>query len=275
MVEVARILRRFPLLCAGLLVLGCGPNGPVQSTTQIQQPPGASTGQAPVKDDKPDFVFDVPTWRDEWKNDREAAKKKYTGKIVELTGEVIYVMVAFEGSLAGRDLRSGPGGWVNLKNPNGSPVTCTTTDPQPWLTVSEGSKIRIRGRAGKANDEDLVDCVIVEAGPSSALAVTVEEITAAVAADLGAAEKKYDKKYAHITGEVTEVVKDKDGTVKLKLKGASGVGAYATLGVPAAHRAGTIQVGQTIRLFSEVLLPTNAKGEVSLSGGVVTRDPGK
>jgi hypothetical protein len=272
----ARVGWQAALLALGLSAVGCTPGGQAPPTGPANQPPGASP-QAPASlgDVKPDFVFDAPAWREEWKKDRAAARKKYTGKVVELTGEVIFVSVQFEGT-AVSGLKSGPGGWVNLKGAQeGFPVMCITTDPQPWLTVAAGSRARIRGRAGKAEmiETELVDCVIVEAGPSPALTATVEQVTRDVAADREAAKKKYAGKYVHAAGEVTEVVKDKDGTVRLKLKGASGVDVEALLGAPAAHRAGDIAVGQKIKLFGEVTVPSDPKDGVSLGGCVVTRGP--
>src|SRR5262245_30897758 len=193
MARDARTRRRFVLLVVGLCAAGCGQRAPVPTDGPGKPSPDAPPTPAVASLEKPDFTLDAAAWREEWKKDRTAAKKKYTGKVVELTGEVVFVMVQFEGSIAGGDLRSGPGGWVNLKGAQeGFPVQCITTDPQPWLTVSEGSKVRVRGRAGKVDAEELVDCIIVEAGPNPALTATVEQITRDVAADSAAAKEKYD-----------------------------------------------------------------------------------
>src|SRR5262245_47318053 len=150
---------RLAALAGGLVALaGCGGTRPADAT------PAAPPAAPPAADAKPDFVFDTAAWREEWRKDRDAAKEKYAGKVNELTGEVVFVHVEWDGLM-----KSGRGGMVNLKDEKIGPVTCITTDPQPWLTAAAGSKVRIRGRSGIRDGEELADCVIVEAGPSPAL----------------------------------------------------------------------------------------------------------
>jgi len=263
-----RTALRVAVLVAALVPAGCGRKAPTPTTAADRAPPAAPPGTAIAADAKPDFTFDAETWHTEWKKDRDAAKKKYAGKLIELAGEVSFVHVEWDG------LDSGPGGMVNLKDEKIGPVTCITTDPQPWLMVSQGSKVRILGRSGKRDAEELADCRIVEAGPNPALTVTAEEIASAVAADRDDAAKKYDKKCAHITGTVGEVVKDKDGTAKLKLK-TTGVEVNAGMGRPTLHRSGPIEAGQPIKLFAEIWIPADSKGEVTLIWCVVTRELAK
>jgi hypothetical protein len=254
----------------GLIQVGCGwndripPTGPTGPSLPAAIPTSPTTIEA-----KPDFVFETVPWHEEWTKDRDAAKVKYVGKLIELTGEVVFVHLEWDG------LNAGPGGMVNLKDEKRGAVTCITTDPQPWLTVSEGSTVRLRGRSGKRDGEELADCSIVEAGPNPAITATAEEIAKAVAADLDAADQKYNKKFAHVSGTVSEVLKDTDGTVSLMLKGAGEVEVRALMGRPAVHRAGPIKAGQVIALFCEVLIPVDPKLGVSLSQCVVNREPAK
>src|SRR5262245_15526000 len=253
----------WPLLALG--VAGCGPKPAAPSGSSTGSP--SSTTTSPLTEEKAEFTFEAPAWHDEWKKDRSAALAKYKGKIVEVSGDVTYVF--FE---AANGLRSGPGGWVNLKGLSEIlPVYCFTTDPQPWLRVSKGSRARIRGRAGMVDTNELVECAIVEAGPSPALNVTAEDLAKAVAADRKLAAAKYDQKFVHATGEVAEALPGPGGTMKLRLKtGGEPVDAY--LGTHAAKRAGAVKDGQTVNLFGQVQVVAGTGGVLTITDSVITRE---
>lgn len=150
----------------------------------------------------PAFTLSASDWMAEWKKDEAEARKKYQGKVTELTGEVRdfgddpygnvgYLFLKVEGNLLG--------------------VRCAALDKAPWLKVGPGCTVKVRGtppQFGLAGD--LFECTIVESSPQTALPVTAAELAQAFADDAKAAKEKYADKPLLITGEVASTEPEPD-----------------------------------------------------------------
>jgi hypothetical protein len=156
--------------------------------------------QKPVDVSKPvDLQVAPAVWVADWEK-ADAARAKYAGKIIEISGEVADVSADPYGSV----------GYVYLKtDAKGKTATCCTADTYPWAKVSPGSKVKVRGTwtPDYSRNGNLSQCVIVEAGPNPALTVSAEQLGKECTADRSAAVAKYNEKYAFVEGEVTKVGK--------------------------------------------------------------------
>lgn len=75
-------------------------------------------------------------WHEEWKKDSGAAKKKYEGKVIELTGEIDSVGADPYGDI----------GYVYLKTPGGLGIRCGLEDKALWFKVGPDCKVKVRGK---------------------------------------------------------------------------------------------------------------------------------
>jgi hypothetical protein len=148
---------------------------------------------------EPHVRLDAADWYAECKKDRDAIRK-YRNKVIELTGTVASIRDSF-----GRVtvcLLAAPDGSVE--------VQCFTTDLRPWLKVAPGSKIKVRGKIPDISlVGDLGSVVIVEAGPSPATSVTAAQVARDFLADRKAAVAKYNQKWVHLEGEITQAKADR------------------------------------------------------------------
>src|SRR5882724_5417045 len=185
---------------------------------------------------KADIVVTPAEWRADFKKNAAAAKAKYKGKVVEMSGTV---------DSARPDPFGNPVGFIDLEvanDPFGS-VRCVLADKKPWLKVSPGSKVKVRGKSSDVVSGDLNPCEIVEAGPNPGVVITAAELTKQFGADRQATKKKYDEKWAYIKGEVSAVTKPQGCAVLLTLKGAGDITVTCCFGE--AYKRGTeiVKVG--------------------------------
>src|SRR5262249_34234728 len=141
------------------------------------QPPAGEPkkGAGPAGLGKPDLVVTPAEWRAEFKKDSTAAKAKYRGKVIEMSGTL-------EG------VRPDPFGtqfaFIEFDVANDfAGVRCVLTDPRPWRKVGPGSKVKVRGKSSEIHAGDLNPCEIVEAGPNTSVIITAAQLAKEFAAD--------------------------------------------------------------------------------------------
>jgi hypothetical protein len=153
-----RVIRGLILFCV-LSLAGCGKQAPptvspvaVAPTTAYKSmfPPSSSRPKAEPNPatDKPDFVLSAQEFYDDYVRRGPDAKKKYGGKVVELTGTVKRTNTNTSGqSLVYLEAGSDPFGVMCLMKEAGS--------------VSAGQAVKIRGFWPKdARTAGLADCVL-------------------------------------------------------------------------------------------------------------------
>jgi hypothetical protein len=159
----------------------------------------------------PEVTVTPAEWHAEFKKDSKAATAKYKGKVVELAGEVSTVSGDPYDNV----------GYVFLKVPGDIlGVRCATRDKKPWVKVSPGSQVKVRGRiSGTYSTGDLDPAEITEAGPNPGVVISAQQLAKEFAADRKAAREKYDNKSAYVDGEITEKGSSQYCGIQLKLKG--------------------------------------------------------
>src|SRR6516162_6619819 len=142
------------LLCsAGFLGVGC------QSKTTNSSGGGTNepTTTKPEPLGKPDVTLDAVAWKKEFEKGQQAAEQKYKDKVIELSGVVSMIS----------DDPFDTVGYVHLDVPKDIlGVRCVTTDKKPWLTLSVGSKVKIKGKSSPGGlPGDLLGAEISDPGP--------------------------------------------------------------------------------------------------------------
>jgi hypothetical protein len=189
---------------------------------------------------KADLTVTPAEWHAAFKKDSEAAKAKYKDKVVEMAGTVRSV---------GPD-PYGEVGYVYLDVPKELlGVRCVLADKKPWLKVSPGSKVTVKGRSSDRIGGDLYPCEIVEAGKDPAVVITAQELAKQFAADRKEARKKYDDKWAHVKGEVAEKI---DAKVALKLKGQGDISVLCYFPQPYKKSLEAVKTGSQVDLFGQL-----------------------
>jgi hypothetical protein len=259
------------LVAAVLVALGCGrqaspPPAQVEvektvaaSPPKIETPPKPSGAEEqsppsyvelklpPLQSDKdralPKEVVAVvaESLRQELDKDRAATVKKYQSVTVELSGVVRTV-----GS-------RGPETFVTLETGPGLGLMCVFADEkQPWAKVSRGQKVKLRGLWPMTLAQDgLVQCTIVERGPSTTDEMSAETLAERFAKDKDDVRKKYAEKPLVVMGVVSDMRRNDLGAVRVFLKGAEAI--RVDCGFDAADRAEaeSVRMGQRVLLIGE------------------------
>jgi hypothetical protein len=261
--RVYRLVVISALVARALSSSGDCARGQGEGATKDKQPDLATA--------KPDFAMDTDSWQAEWQKDREAARKKYGGKIVELSGVVE----------SPRDDPYGEVGYIYLKvKAPGGIQRCTLDDRAPWLRVGPECTIKIRGIVVSKGgiDGDIHDCVIVESSPNTCIEITAADLAKDFANDIQAANRKYKNKLVIVRGELVSKAPseaDKGRFVYLTLKGNDtyNVKCYLANGNDELRKANDgLKIGTKLKVCGEAYFGDIQKAPVvySRSGRMLT-----
>jgi WD40 repeat protein len=182
----------------------------------------------------------------EIKKGRDEARKKYDGKIIEVTGKI--------NSLAPHPSGEGTIVLADGQRFSFGALQCVVSDPQPWAKYAPGQEITIRGRWPSGSSGMLTSCIIVKAGPSPAISISARDLAKEFSTNAEAARVKYDKKPLLVSGEVTAKEVNSGGAATIKIKGDGQVALRCFLGgsfgAEGQLRRG-IRPGQPIRMLAE------------------------
>src|SRR5262249_53463981 len=131
-------------------------------------------------------------------------------------------------------------------------VRCVLTDTKPWRKVSPGSKVKVRGKSSETTAGDLNPCEIVEASPNPAVVITAAQLVKEFAADRDAAVKKYDEKWAIVTGEVVAKGKSEFCPVLISLKGDAKITVACCFGEAFKRGTEAVKVGAHVEIFGKL-----------------------
>ncbi len=189
-----------------------------------------------------DFALSAVDLHAEFKTDKAAALAKYQGKTLDLSGVVKAV----------GDDGAGNNGLVEMVNGSGSlGLPCYTVDKEPYARLAPGQTVKLQGVWPKnASEPRLRDGVIVEAGPSPAIAVTALQLAMEYAADPEGVKSKYEGKSLLLSGEVTHKDTKDSGNCTLILKGSEKAHVEASFAAIHASKTATIKDGAPIKLFA-------------------------
>jgi hypothetical protein len=156
----------------------------------------AAIGQQPAAP-KPDFTLTAKALAEEFKNDNANAIVKYRGKVVEVTGFI---------KNAGLDKSDAP--FLYLDGVPGAlgGVPCVTTDKTPWKKAMPGQTVTVRGTVPEfATLARLADCEIKDIKGMAPVTMTATKFAVEYRANPAATDKKNERKWVIILGEVASV----------------------------------------------------------------------
>jgi tRNA_anti-like len=251
-----RTLQRvFALTVLAALVISLGCSKKSGDSQQSSEPPkGDPKKQANTGGGV--FKTDPVAWRADFAKDGKGTYEKYKGGSIEISGVVGYVN--------DKEIKiKAEGQWM---------VTCETAQPRPWLKVTPGSKVKLKGKLPDAisyHDPHLSQCEILEAGVKPA-SITAVQLTKEYLADRKAAKDKYHEKHAIVEGDITFTnVFGSDMTIKLKGEPDSSINcSIAKAGLENA------QIGQKIRIFGQLTVVDVGAGKeiyMSASGSMLVK----
>ncbi|MCE9553203.1 MAG: hypothetical protein K8T91_07470 [Planctomycetes bacterium] len=144
----------------------------------------------------------------EFKDNEQAAIAKYSKGTVEVTGKFYMFNVEPEG---GRPtitaLLAGETKYTVVPDLS---VKCQLKDKSPWLKLTPGREVTLRGTlappTGEYFRDALVDCVVVSPNAGSTPELKAVDLGAEYAANKQAFEKKYDNRCIVVEGPVVEIV---------------------------------------------------------------------
>ncbi|MCI0705671.1 MAG: hypothetical protein L0241_31815 [Planctomycetia bacterium] len=159
-------------------------------------------------DPKLDFTVTAESLAKEYKADGKAAKAKYAGKVVEVTGTVETT------NLDG--ITRPPIVWLNGYREKPTDITqakilvnIATKDLEPKVRpLAKGQQVVIRGTMDNQTVPALDKCEFVKIGPSTAMPVTVAGLEAEFKKNRDAAWKKYNDKSVVVKAKVVKIKKD-------------------------------------------------------------------
>jgi hypothetical protein len=187
------------LACAAL---GCNPG----STTGSGSAPQTRDSKPAVKD-LPVVGVDQVDLAKEWKADAKAVQQKYSGKRVEVSG---VVWLSTSNNAGGQPMVILQGS-ADPKNPatfltQGIQCMFPAADEEKVNGLAAGQKVKVRGTLGEFGaGVPLLDCELAEAGTSTAVKATVDQLVADFKASKQEAEKKYDQKSVLVEAPVADV----------------------------------------------------------------------
>jgi len=230
-----RLAHVFPVTCSVglcLVMLGCSRHA---GDSEWQARAAAPDDKAEAK---AAFAITALQLAEEFEKDSKAARQKYQGKVIDLSGRIDRLNRNIGGGDAFVVLDGGKEG-----------VRCVTVDKQPWNKVVPGQKVKLRGTLADNSTPMLLQCEILETGESPALVVTAEQLAKEAAADAEGTDKKYKGKPLIVTGEIVEL-KPAKGEEYLKLKGDDQRKVYCVFPLQGDMIAG-LKEGQRVKILGQ------------------------
>jgi len=189
---------------------------------------------------KPEFTLTADEYVADIEKDKQAAKAKYQGKLIELSGTVR----AIQGGVPARET-----GIVNLGATNSMfGVNCSMTEKEPWARVSPGQQVRIRGKADTSGIPYLWNSMIVEQGPNPAVKISDADLAKEFVGDKKKTNQKYAAKYMIVEGEIVDK-KEHDRYVSLFLRGDGNVRIECCVDPSDKDITSDLKPGRRIKMF--------------------------
>jgi hypothetical protein len=238
-------LRILIALTSGLLLIiasgGCKKSDSGSGGSSTDEPKGDGPKGA---SGAPDISISPAEFRAEFARNGQAAMQKFKGKVIELTGVVAGV---------GQDpFERAPG--ISLKADGMWTVSCVTTDPKPWLTVSPGSTVKLKGTLPTAitfEHPTLANCQVTSSGGKPPF-VTATQLTKECASDIKAAHAKYNEKWVNLEGEILNTNPPAGNDMIVRLKGEEGYTINCAIDKRGLESA---KPSQKLKVFGNLFIP--------------------
>lgn len=263
---------RLSLLLLTAVALGCGKDDSDKGTTPPPGtlPPPGPTGPGPTGPGtkpqmseaellaaKPDHTVTPAAWHAEFKADKEAAGKKYAGKVIELTGTVATVAENEDAGIS----------FVHLKvDKDIFGVRCATKDMALWEKVVDGCEVTVRGKLadGAIFAGELLPAAVVKVDKNPSLSATAADLVKQFKADATKLGDSHNGKWVYVEGEFVSSGEVKNGGIYFVLKGDADCPIKCHVPLDAEKRMKTLRPGQKLKVLGQFYAFKGDK-ELSLS----------
>jgi hypothetical protein len=219
---------------------------PPPPTTELVTPPPADPFPGPA-----DLKLTADELGKEEKQNEDATKAKYKGKVIELTGEVTRIS---------KDLDLKPQIFLKVKDQTVN-LHVYTTDRRPWERVLPGQSVTLKAGYLEGNRRtSLVGGPIMQVTGTAVPTITAEELAKAYEADPTAADKKYHWQAGGliVTGEISDAqALGQFGTPEVYLKTSTKL---SVLCKPDTESSSHLKVGMKIRVTGVSFGVNNVNG---------------
>jgi hypothetical protein len=207
---------------------------------------------------KPDFIMTMPELAEDYDKDRAAARQKYDGKVVEVTGTVSNVGYMNPSAIGNLTFYSRQGITLQVKLRNEYHAKA--------YRLSMGQKIKVVATFAEAfGAMPIVDNgVLTELEPSTIIEISADDLAKKFRDDRFKAEEEFRNKTLLVTGPLQETRRDKNYGFVLTLK---------TSGEPVVKvntwKEANAEVGEKVTLRTQSLVYDEAKKSLTLHGGTL------
>jgi hypothetical protein len=243
------------VLAVLMAVAGCGKKDPTGDGKG-----GPDEAAADLATAKPDVTTTAAEWHAEFKKDDKAAKAKYAGKVVELTGKATSVLQNLDAGMA----------FIHLAvEKDFLGVRCDTKDLNVWEKVSPGSEVTVRGRLAEGGflTGELMPVHIVSV-KGQAGSMTATELAEQFTKEKDKLKEKWDDKWAYVEGEFVRSDTSKNGILYLLLKGSGGVDVKCFVGADSKKQVEKLKPGQKVKVLGQVSVYDEPSLQMALFRGL-------
>lgn len=154
---------------------------------------------AAARSAKPEFTVSAVDLCGEFKKDDNAARKKYEGTVIEVSGTVRGLSEPYDGRRDEVKLMGGP-------EELGNDVVCGMSEGNPWNTMAPGQSVVIRGKLTNGIfGPELQDAIVMKVNDAGKPPeVTVDQLADELLKDPKAFEEKYANKWIVLQGTLEE-----------------------------------------------------------------------
>lgn len=248
-----------------LLATGCRPPKDHEQPTlrnggEIASLPNKRS-DAELKEKRAKYSVSSEQFAAEFTKDREAAAKKYSGQIIEISGTVsdVGLHITSNAYLA-FDVAEKPGF-----------VQCFTVDQEPWHKVLPGAKVKIKGTCETRSRFER--CEIVEANPIPIPEFIAAKLSGEFAANRMHAVKKYGGKYLIVTGHILDRQVSDVGTLTFTLKATEKMKVLCSFALPESKLVQSFKSGEQLRVVGTCSLYAGEGGEIRMQGCLPLKQP--
>jgi hypothetical protein len=219
---------------------------------------------AEVKLGPAEVKMTAEAWYAEFKADFTGARTKYAGKVIELNGKV----VSFSEDFGTRLKMEG--------DKSGATFPCYTVDRKPWLKVTPGATIKVKGIVPLSGSVgDLGSVQITDAGKYEALTLTASQLAAEHAKSRKDANAKYDRKWCNLSGDFLET-KDAPNGRQAFLKSGNDVEVVCFSGsLGKDDPIAGLKKGTKVKLFGQLIVNEREEKKVYLIDAMLSEPRSK
>lgn len=193
----------------------------------------------------PDVTMKAADWHAEFKKDEKAAKAKYAGKLVELSGKVTSVVQNLDAGVV----------FLHLKvDGDVLGVRCGINDVNAWEKVPEGADVVVRGKLPEFGflTGELMPVQVIRVDNNPTTTFTAADLAGQFAKEPAQLKEKWADKWVYVEGEFVRSETSKNGILQIVLKGDGKAEIKCSVGSDAKKQVEAMKPGQKVKVLGQL-----------------------